>query len=510
MNLDKLISKYLDGELSPTEDKELRILTSESLSAKKEFEFAVELNHTFKSNIESIELPLDLELETEDLVMMEIMSNTPQKKKRVFAYFNYYVSVAASIVTMLIFTSNNIDNSKINSSKSINKSELALNSNLGIIKTEDNETSIEANKANLNLKDKSPAIKTAPKVKEIAVNNSRREIDSPAIKTNVNVKNSSENSDINNTEKYIDDNSISSLALANSQSEIEIDNSDSKPTAFASTDSYSEYDVKEHIILEEDNLIEEKLTEDNMVEEDAQEDNSQKENSIPIINSMEIKTNQYSNSNKYSNHYSNDVSNMNMNYGLPYISNFENNFDMSKMQLATNTGFDLTQKGFASKNTVVHFSQSIAYELSEKANAGIEFGYSEYSFDSHTQVTLPYESLSPDQIDNLSEYQTNNKGIITNLNVERSYYLFWGTIFYDYNINLTSDLSIISRMGIGATNEGPMGISRITASYTLFNGVDLKLGLEGRMFKSNLSVFNMFNQETKMSTSLIMGINFSL
>ena len=77
MNLENLISKYLDGELSISEDRYLRDLIAEDLEAKEAFEDAVEVHYMLKQDSASIKIPRDLVSETEDKILMRILSDIP-------------------------------------------------------------------------------------------------------------------------------------------------------------------------------------------------------------------------------------------------------------------------------------------------------------------------------------------------------------------------------------------------------------------------------------------------
>ena len=70
MNLDSLLSKYLDGELTHDEDEQLRSLLSEDKDAKVDFDSAVLLNAAMKDDSESILVPEEVSQETEDNILM--------------------------------------------------------------------------------------------------------------------------------------------------------------------------------------------------------------------------------------------------------------------------------------------------------------------------------------------------------------------------------------------------------------------------------------------------------
>jgi|GEM_PF-7030412 len=478
MNLDKLISKYLDGELNSAEDKQLRSLIVDDNDAKEEFESAIELNHFFKSEQENIDLPLDLESETEDLVMMKILSDAPERKRKVFAFFNSYASVAASFLLAFFIFMYSFDLDETSTQlPSTNQSPITSNDNFNSNKNTpiNNQNSNSNNSLAINSITKSNETINSPK--DIAIENT--------------IANLNSTSKITKTiTKTIE---ITKNPPINKNKELDIASNNEKNTQLSNQPlSYIQNELNQ-----ESNLIE------NTNYSYNQSSNQDNISTTQFENSSNIPSNYTSYTNEFS---------TNSNYELPSLSSHENSFNTEKLQLSTSTGFDLSQSGFnaKNKNSVVHFSQAISYEVSNKASVGIEFGYSEYLFDTQKSITIPYGSLSGDQLDNLGSYQTNNNGIISKIDIEQTHYLFWGTIFYDYNLNITNDISLTTRMGIGSSKEGPVGLGRLSASYQIYDLIELKMGLEGRMFKSNLSMIDIRNQSLRMSTSLIFGINFKL
>lgn len=82
MNLELLISKYLDGDLTPEEDRLLRKILSEEPSARDEFDSAALLHVEMQNDAESIVPPADLVSETEDMILMKIMNHSVQDSGR--------------------------------------------------------------------------------------------------------------------------------------------------------------------------------------------------------------------------------------------------------------------------------------------------------------------------------------------------------------------------------------------------------------------------------------------
>ncbi|HYF02744.1 MAG TPA: hypothetical protein VEC36_05165, partial [Patescibacteria group bacterium] len=82
MNLELLISKYLDGDLTPEDDQLLRKILSEEPLAREEFEGAALLHVEMQQDAESIVPPADILSATEDMIMMRIMNHSIQDSGR--------------------------------------------------------------------------------------------------------------------------------------------------------------------------------------------------------------------------------------------------------------------------------------------------------------------------------------------------------------------------------------------------------------------------------------------
>lgn len=104
MNIDNLISKYLDGELTENEDLQLRNIISTNDKARDIFNTYIDLHIAAKEDAKSINTPEELKSETEDLVMMAIMnaSAMPIKQSRSLNIFNLFPRQLVSMVAALL------------------------------------------------------------------------------------------------------------------------------------------------------------------------------------------------------------------------------------------------------------------------------------------------------------------------------------------------------------------------------------------------------------------------
>lgn len=144
MNLDQLISQYLDGELTESEDLELRNLLRENKSFKEEFDSAVELHHAIQEDAKSIEAPRDFLNKVEDNILMNIISssdttikNQPlikSKRRRRYA-FNSILSFA--VITFLFISSQEFSDNYIGIFPELTENENVIRNQPEAINSED-------------------------------------------------------------------------------------------------------------------------------------------------------------------------------------------------------------------------------------------------------------------------------------------------------------------------------------------------------------------------------------
>lgn len=101
MNLDLLISKYIDGELTAAEDEQLRRFLKEDPVAREEFDTLLEIHLTMLEDANTIVVPASVKRATEDRVMMAILNDSPKIIPIKKSYFEY--SKIAAVAAFLIF-----------------------------------------------------------------------------------------------------------------------------------------------------------------------------------------------------------------------------------------------------------------------------------------------------------------------------------------------------------------------------------------------------------------------
>lgn len=113
MNPDDLIMKYIDGDLSYSEDKELRKLMSQDTKIKADFDLDVHIHSAIKDDAKSIAPSSKLISSTEDMVLMKILANhqvyEPRINLRTKAYAFVSIVVALILLNFIYFSDNYID-----------------------------------------------------------------------------------------------------------------------------------------------------------------------------------------------------------------------------------------------------------------------------------------------------------------------------------------------------------------------------------------------------------------
>lgn len=128
MSLEILISKYIDGQLTPAEDARLREILRENKFAREKFNSAVELHMDIREDAENIKAPASLLKKTEDRVLMEIMKAPgaaavkfpAEKSKRLFYSVAAVISLFMLAGLYSIFNSGSSRNIDIFADNAIN------------------------------------------------------------------------------------------------------------------------------------------------------------------------------------------------------------------------------------------------------------------------------------------------------------------------------------------------------------------------------------------------------
>jgi hypothetical protein len=462
MNIDVLISKYLDGELTPEEDVILRNSLSEDKLAKADFDTDVHLHLAIKDDAKSIVAPQSLIKATEDKILMKILANQPIVDE-IPSRKNYYIKFSSTVLAVLIFSifrisdfnlsflnegsdfSNKIiDNNqtkeinKTNLIKSVNNTKKAkINSNLAVVSSKSADmlqnTNVASNKNETNFDDASAAILTAiPSISEGASLN--------ATSTNIteDLKNSSNE---NSSTKAID-----------------FDNIQKK----SSTNQYTE-------LMQRQNSF-----------------NEPNSNNIPVIR------------------------NGNINNPLSSFDLFNQN---SEVILSSFLGNDFYGSGIIDNNIkkISNFSQSVAYSVNESNRLGVEMGYTEFTYNDKIVVNIPvggFNSGSDVEVGNDPDPSKGGSWVLVPVNTPRNQQFYWGAAFYENVLISNNVFSLTGRLGLGATNNGPLTYGRLYLNYNIYNGIFLTIGSEGRYFMHKYYQLNNSITDWRGAASLIYGLQF--
>lgn len=107
MNLNLLISKYVDGDLTVEEDQTLRRLLSEQPAAKEAFDMATVLHFSMLEDADSIVVPSDFLLETEAKITMkfaaqEAIVKAKLREQKIQAFKSNLTRLSSFVVALLL------------------------------------------------------------------------------------------------------------------------------------------------------------------------------------------------------------------------------------------------------------------------------------------------------------------------------------------------------------------------------------------------------------------------
>lgn len=460
MNLESLISKYLDGELTPEEDSKLRDMLNDP-DAKEMFEGALELHLAFKEDADGIETPKDVLVNTEDIVLMKILSEPPVIRDRK-VYSNKMQVFASLTIAFLFLMLFRIDDMSINytgfytENSNTNINELPVNSNesLAVI-TEDIENESIA------------GISSEPEM-QIASGQAGGRPSHSLITNSDNIVEST------------DEDRSDLLAEAETNDETDVNNSefsmrDSEPDRLSdpgSPESENYSDTNAEFVVTDKSAM-------NMLEMRNMKHKSQAD--IIPKNSLDD------------------------------FGSFMPTYN-SEVQLSSFLGTDVLRSGIKNNDDFIvsHFSQSIAYALDNNNRMGLEIGLTHYSYAENVVVDLPAGSVkkSDDMIEVIGGSYSNGDYIPSDLSFSRDKKLLWGAAFYEASIFNSNGFTLNGRIGAGGSADGPMGYSRLFAKYELLGGISLTLGGDARLFYANLQALNGEKKDFKSAASLIYGIQF--
>jgi hypothetical protein len=476
MNLDELISKYLDGELNEVEDTLLRSQLSEDAVARLKFDSAVNIHLAYKEDAESIYPPQELVDKTEDMIMMRIFAQAPEPQKRRMLLWNNVPMLAAVIVFFLFTFVFEISIPPVNISNNISSNEL-LQENNSVTADNSSDNSNIIKNANIQTK------KAVKNIKPERTNQIFALVTDDNLAINNEIQSSStenENLIITNVTNGIDagdDNPVNSPGEP-LQSKMAI-------MAF-NNDNVNQSDIK--LIADNDLSVEQDVINQNSL--------SSKDLNLPIAN-----LNSPSGTNFISNNSINIID-------LPIYNEFNKNVGV---QVGSLVGTDLMRNGIDAKEAMIsHVSQSVAYAFNESERFGVELGYTEYSYDEEAFISVKtdfgtIQSSGVESFEGGFDFSVNRRTSITITNSKK---ILWASAFYEYSFLQNEDFSLVGRIGAGGSNDGLLGYGRVFMQYDLFDLIQFTFGIDSRVFTAETSKFSLKGNNVKSSASLVYGLQF--
>jgi len=517
MNLDNLISKYLDGELSRSEDVQLRKILSEDISAREEFDAHVLIHAAMKEDARNIKPSLNLVGRTEDRILSMIMAEQPKVTATIKTRRRKPVLAFASLVALLlvfgIFSIMDnyyfIGNDDITDALQKERSRIVRAQNLielGISEeftSEPNEYVISEPESNDLLTSNSYRATNRLSSNQQSANLYGGEITAAVVNRNSAITQSN------------------SIASGNASDRLNVQNNNI-------LSSNNNYEVTEEIIMRQDeNSVEptmpvtilptdfaSNLSKLQMNDEQVVDYNSVTE----AIDEIELEPFSQNKLSAYINTYPDQSSKLNQG------NTFGNqDFDMyygqpSQINLNTFFGSEIAHGGFGSvsPDIISNFSQSLGYELNEQQQFGLEIGFTKYSYEETKIGRIPnIVNIEPNYNgQNRVEVRENGSGnpgyIEFPYTIETEQQMMWGAAYFDQRLINAGDFSLSGRLSLGATNKGPLGYGRVYARYNLWNWFSLNLGADGKAFWWDNQAFGENSTKIKTSLSIIYGFEIRI
>jgi hypothetical protein len=444
MNPDDLIMKYIDGELSFSEDEELRNIISIEPKIKEDFDLDVYIHSAIKDDSNIISPSTELISSTEDKILMTILSSqkfiqpATKNSKRIYAYV---AAVAIFILINFIYFG---DNSFKNSNRlSQMKEEMSLYSPQ-IISEENTNTELTSDDMLLQ--------KTNGR--DNFANNSKKYSPNSIFTQNDFKTETRQNQNLNQGLDIL--NNIEDKYHSSVLNDLEINQN---------------LNVNQIDISQVFNSPIEEVIIDNT-------------NTKPMLNIHGSLLNLFQPSNDF---YS-------QNSDIQFSSFFGTDIYRNGIP--------------DKKIGISHISQAIAYSINNTQRIGIELGYTEYTYEQTVNVLVPMGSIINEKYIITQFNNDNEDDLILYpIKFNKNQQVFWGAAFYEESLLSNQYLSLNGRIGGGITSDGPLGYTRLFAKINLMKSLSLNIGSEGRLFLGRVPELNS-EKSWKSSVSLIYGFQF--
>lgn len=464
MNLDLLISKYLDGELTLEEDNVLRQMLKDDPSAKDEFDSAVLLNAAFRSDADSVVVPADLASETEDLILMKIMQSYKEpvviKTERRFRYRPVVAFMLAVLMIGGVFSIYDVSDFSLPS----NSTESLLSD-----ATAQNETEVSSNSTMTETITSSTDSKASNRTNQRTVRLDASRLNANRVSQTVVAEDETIYSIAQ--QEIVASPSLGTSSSVLSQSESML----SENPTFESAESSAKIEITSTDADFGKNRIESAL---------------QKAHSLPTnVYTQNIQT--------YGSKFDNSIT----------LNSFEYNENVYLSTFVSND-FARPSRNYKNSKPITSYSQSVGYDIGGNSKLGLEFGYTEYQFDYKSYILLNTGGSSTNaKTEGLNPIGNDPNAIYIPIVLNRQANSYWAGAFWDYSIFETNRISMSGRVGGGFSNDGYVAYSRLFAKARIYGGIYLTLGAEAKGFDALIT-----NQRSAFigTGSLIYGLQFKL
>lgn len=456
MNFEDLISKYIDGELNELEDVKLRQLISSDPLKKKEFDRAILLHYAIKDDARSITPPASLIGETHDKIMMKIIADQPVIQRQIKR--KVAVRRAVALAAVLLFGFSIITDININKFGGF-----AQNSEQTKTETVEKTNGQNANGSSEN---------RSFLAQRSEVTNAQRNVRyTKSISNNLNI-------------------GIAKEALGALKPRE--DNSDVLSELPASL-SLSEINSNEEV----------------NVDEVSDEVNSIAERSIYSFQDQLSRDYNSNNLNDATARFNTTIS------GSKSLMNQLMSLDNTPTDVVINTNvtntFSTSLKNSEGKTPEPSLSQSIGYKFGEKHVIGLEFGNMNLYYDENVTISVPISSYTNGGVEGQNDViiiPGGGESTQVPLQFTKDSKLFWGSMFYKYSFLDLSFLDLNASLGFGGSKYGMINYYRLNSSLELIDGIYLNLGIDGRLFMTNIPNSIDKGEKLQSALSFMYGIQF--
>ncbi len=447
MNLNDLIQKYLDGDLSETEDLTLRSMLQKDEEAREIFNSSVSLHLAMKEDAEDINPPDELIDKTEDMILMKILSDAPEPRKRTFVYPRATVFAAAVALFLALFV---FEISDISNVRKVNS------------------TLDQKEKATEDVK------KTSGSDGESKIDGGNVEKQASGGSAKISSGIGSATSDRAGGGKKIDKKVESSFGLA-----LAIAPTMEKPK-FQDELRYNRAKPIETFAVN---------TEEKRISQNDLKIKSRKSAKFRLLSD-------FASLNESS--HSDETVELEVGDFYSYGDN---------VRVASFVGSDLI--GGSKGELISNISESVSYAVADEHRIGMEIGYSRLIYNKKTQINVVHSFGGTSGVEALEDEGGFTIGYKAFVQVNEKKDMLWASAFYENSFLKYSNLEFVGRVGLGGSAAGPLGYGRLFARYELLPMLHLTIGAGGRVFAAELPNYLSEDMQFRGAASLIYGIQFN-